>query len=249
MKDTDSLSRSEQRQLKQIEKWGFFGAIIFRSLLVSLASGVTASIIGLLLQFSEYDEWFYTLTLSITIPLVINPFIAYGNLRLVLKLQHAEKSARESLRIDALTGVYTREAFNDIVEIELENPAYYPVSLLFIDINDFKAVNDSYGHLVGDVILKSIAAQIQEKLRYQDMLARFGGDEFMVYLPRTSARVAKAASSELQQRIKTIQMNEHTQPLNLSVSIGIFTTEEPGMTLDEILEAADKAMYLEKEKK
>ncbi|WP_241078988.1 GGDEF domain-containing protein [Natranaerofaba carboxydovora] len=121
------------------------------------------------------------------------------------------------------------------------------VSLLFLDLDNFKDYNDTYGHQDGDELLKEIANLFRRSIRPKDVMCRYGGDEFAIVLPDTSGKIAFNVAERLRQRLK--QKNYSIRGTNklVTISIGIASYQE-GMTADELLEAADEALYQAKEK-
>lgn len=154
---------------------------------------------------------------------------------------------------DHLTSVFNRRHIEIILEEEYEssNINKWPLSLAFIDIDDFKGINDKYGHLAGDEILKFISSFFSKNIRETDMLARYGGDEFLLMLPGATSDIAKS----LLERLLTLFKKEAKQNINgvdvlSSVSIGIATHMDKNdfNTQKEFMNAADKALYQAKEK-
>lgn len=151
----------------------------------------------------------------------------------------------EKAIMDSLTNVYTRWYIFQILgrEIALSQREKTPLSLLFIDIDDFKRINDSFGHLVGDKVLKEIASTIKNNVRSTDYTGRYGGEEFIVVLPDTREDEAKVVAKRI---IQTINEKEN---IPTTVSIGISTfIPQPGtnVTMRKLIRQADRAMYYAK---
>jgi diguanylate cyclase (GGDEF)-like protein len=163
----------------------------------------------------------------------------------------AEHSQLEELTVrDALTGVNNRAYLERHAPRILDFAARknLPVHLLFIDLNGFKAVNDQLGHEAGDQVLITVAKAIQSTLRKYDIFVRLGGDEFVVLLPDTDAGMTKAYVRRLRQALAQIDVPQTDRPqpaVCISASVGI-SLHEPGQSLDELIRAADQAMYNEK---
>lgn len=163
--------------------------------------------------------------------------------------------AREQLMLDlarrattdALTGAYNRHAFEPIAESALAqiDRHHQPVSLLMIDLDHFKNVNDHHGHLVGDQVLKAITQLIRRELRGGDVLARYGGEELALLLPGTDASAARQLGERLRDHIETTQLPFATEPLHVTASFGLATASKPEALRDLIL-AADQALYAAK---
>jgi diguanylate cyclase (GGDEF)-like protein len=192
--------------------------------------------------------------------LVFKPF-RFGELLLrvkrVLKERRLTKERNrilgklENLAItDGLTKLYNLRHFYHLLEIEIDRCIRYghPLALLLLDIDKFKMYNDTYGHLEGDKVLVKIGQIIYSCLRTMDSAFRYGGEEFTVILPETTAQEANNVAS----RIKTSVEFENFFPesenaVNVSISIGV-TEYYNKEQLSEFIKRADKAMYLSKEK-
>lgn len=157
--------------------------------------------------------------------------------RLVSELQKMAKLSGE----DPLTGVANRRAFDEAIAhlMEVDSRRF---GVVVIDIDDFKAVNDSYGHLTGDKVLKSFAAQIRQLLREDDFLARIGGDEFAILLPN----ITKQRLSEVGERLRadlTVLLSTSRTPIRIFASMGYaHSSDDP----QSVVERADKWMYCQK---
>ncbi len=148
---------------------------------------------------------------------------------------------------DPLTHLFNRRYFFERLEKEVQRASRYGrvLSLLMIDVDSFKAYNDRMGHLKGDIVLKQIANIMSQKLRSHDVLARFGGEEFMALLPETSKSSAAAVAEKLRAEIEAFHFEgEELQPKNnLTVTIGISAFPQDAMDSFQLINLADKAMY------
>ena len=146
-----------------------------------------------------------------------------------------------SLR-DPLTGLLNRRAFTAVVNIERQRMQrhFRPLTMVYIDVDNFKKVNDSRGHIGGDALLKTVADSMKNSLRTTDFLARLGGDEFVILLPETSAEAASSAIAKMYDRLR-----ENTRPLGSPVtcSIGVATFMSASVSADEMIGIADDTMY------
>lgn len=159
-----------------------------------------------------------------------------------LKAQN-EKSLLKKAEYDALTGILNRRAFDQICHASAEKRQ--PLALLLIDMDNFKYINDNYGHAGGDTALQELARILSETFRTDDYVARIGGDEFAVILPQCS----RSAVSIIKQKIlsineKLINIKDNIKPV--SVSVGVAFSED-GFS-EELFKRADKALYIVKEK-
>ncbi len=146
---------------------------------------------------------------------------------------------------DGLTGFYNRRKVEEILTKEIERSRRYgnALSLLFIDVDNFKDLNDTYGHQKGDEVLKKIAGVINRELRRTDYVGRFGGEEFLVILPETDADRALKVAERIRRRIEFEDFGIGP----VTVSIGV-TQLKGGDDIDTLFNRVDRAMYLAKEK-
>ncbi len=147
---------------------------------------------------------------------------------------------------DSLTGLYNRHYFNEVLQKEIERTRRYKkdLSILLIDIDNFKTINDTFGHLKGDGVLKIIAGLLTEQIRQMDILARFGGDEFVVILPETDIAGAMVAAQKIEHDVSKHSFANTT----LSVSIGA-ASFKPIHSAEQFLEEADRQLYKNKQAK
>jgi len=149
---------------------------------------------------------------------------------------------------DALTGLYNYGYFKVALRYEVEKSRRYklPLSLLFLDIDDFKLVNDTLGHLKGDKVLRQLAAILKQGIRQADLLCRYGGDEFVMLLSQTPPDQAMVLAERLRQRIAKSPMNRLEKKCKVTVSIGVAGLR-PEMTTEDLIKEADEAHYLAKQ--
>lgn len=158
--------------------------------------------------------------------------------------------ARKSMEImamhDQLTGLANRHKFLQTyaIEVERHNRTMHPLSLLVIDVDYFKTVNDRLGHLAGDACLRALAALMERNVRTADLIGRFGGEEFVILLPDSDADGALAAAENLRDEITKTKLDVGPKGLFLTVSIGTATLEagQP-IDFDRLMRRADRALY------
>jgi diguanylate cyclase (GGDEF)-like protein len=175
----------------------------------------------------------------------------------ILQYVHADElEARFQLEIavgalqDPLTGLYNRRHLEDRLSSELSAARRHgrPLSVLLVDVDHFKAVNDRHGHLVGDDALRMLALALRGAVRREDVLARYGGEEFLVLARETGADGARVLGERIRAAVETARVRFDDVELALTVSVGVSVSEgdgryEPGRSERELIEAADRAMY------
>ena len=158
-----------------------------------------------------------------------------------------EKTRLEKMAItDYLTGIYNIRYFHHRMIEEFSRAERYgtPISCLMLDIDYFKKINDSYGHRIGDLVLKELASQLKKHTRKSDVLARYGGEEFIILLPQTSAEGAVMEAERIRNAIKLHAFKSMKSQERLTISIGISTFPSSKIkTHDELISRSDDALY------
>ena len=165
--------------------------------------------------------------------------------RVVQYQQHLEYQTQ----VDSLTGLFNRRAFENKVGEEFERSKRYhsPLSLLILDIDNFKLINDTYGHHGGDAALVKISETFREKTRQSDFPARYGGEEFVLVLPETDQENAVQAATKIHGAIRSSAFGTTARPFRLTVSIGVSSTSVKFYSdWRELLRDADHALYIAK---
>ncbi|KIC80721.1 GGDEF domain-containing protein [Pseudomonas sp. C5pp] len=174
-------------------------------------------------------------------PLVV-ACVSQANRSLMARLAHQAS-------IDHLTGVLTRSAFtrraNALLESRQQHAQALPLTLMMLDIDHFKSINDVHGHAVGDQVLRQFASTLQDQLHDGELFARLGGEEFVVILPGLAPDRAKFTAERLRRAVQDLHVMQAGQSLQITVSIGLAgcATDMPAPTLDELLARADQALY------
>jgi len=148
---------------------------------------------------------------------------------------------------DGLTGVFNRRYFESRLIDEITRAARYGggVSVLMIDLDHFKKINDDFGHMLGDDVLRAVSSVFLRQLRKVDVVCRYGGEEFAVILPATQGVSAAAVADKLRRAIANSQFSGVPYPVTVSIGVAEFPAH--GITRDDIVGAADAALYRAKE--
>jgi diguanylate cyclase (GGDEF)-like protein len=146
---------------------------------------------------------------------------------------------------DPLTEVPNRRFFNDFAKRDMERFLRFgaPSSLLIIDLDNFKNVNDTHGHTIGDEVLRRVASACKTMTRSGDLFARMGGEEFVCMLPRTDEWGAVMVAEKLRAAVERLSTVSGTQLVPVTISIGVSSVYESDRTVDSALRRADKALY------
>ena len=185
-----------------------------------------------------------------------HPLIAYWNVavrlgslivlaRLVASFKLSLEHERELARTDYLTGAFNGRSFGEMAGAEIERARRHahPFTVAYIDVDDFKLVNDRHGHSAGDRLLKAVADTVRENVRAIDIVARLGGDEFAVLMPETGEMAARVVISRVRRELLTVVRRRGWR---VTFSVGVVTWDTPPESVDEMLRSADELMYTAK---
>jgi diguanylate cyclase (GGDEF)-like protein len=154
----------------------------------------------------------------------------------------------ELSKIDEMTQLYNYRVFKETLDIEISRSSRYEhkFSLMMLDIDDFKKVNDTYGHQQGDLVLQELAKIMKEIVRDTDIVARYGGEEFMIVLPETGKKATLDSANRLLKEISEKEIpliNNESKSLHITVSIGIATFPKDGRNANDLIKKVDTALY------
>lgn len=164
---------------------------------------------------------------------------------LLSALKRALENEKELARTDSLTGIANRRYLIELASAEINRAGRYrhPFTVVHIDLDNFKTVNDRFGHNVGDALLRLVVSTIRNSIRATDIVARFGGDEFIILLPETGPESAGVITDKIQ-KISLDLLQKNQWPVTLS--LGVATFIQPPSTVDEMLKISDGLMYAAK---
>jgi diguanylate cyclase (GGDEF)-like protein len=183
----------------------------------------------------------------ITKPFSFSELLA--RVRVGSRVVHYQQHLEYQTQVDSLTGLFNRRAFEKKIHEEFERSKRYhnPLSLLILDIDNFKTINDTYGHHGGDAALVKISETFREKTRQSDFPSRYGGEEFVLVLPETDQENALQVASKIHDAIRSCAFGTTARPFRLTVSIGVSSTSTRFYSdWREMLDDADQALYLAK---
>ena len=164
------------------------------------------------------------------------------------KLLKLQKELEEQAIRDSLTGLYNRRFLDETLSRELSRAERdkYSVSIVMLDLDHFKVFNDTYGHDVGDMMLKQLGKLLTAQVRAGDIACRFGGEEFVVVMPKASLSVAKQRANDWRMKFESQILIHEGEVLNATLSAGVAVYPLHGTTSEEIIRKADQAMYAAK---
>jgi diguanylate cyclase len=170
----------------------------------------------------------------------------------LLRMLHDLEAARVRLDVlatrDELTGIYNRRQFLVLADREWARCRRYDMgaAMLMLDVDHFKRINDLHGHLAGDLMLREIARAIADTLRHADFLGRFGGEEFIVFLPHTDTLGALDVAERIRERVATIALEWRGERITTTLSVGVGTLGAEHDTVGALIADADCALYTAK---
>lgn len=182
-----------------------------------------------------------------------DPAELLARVKVQLKIKSLQDKLKQSNQMllalsitDPLTGLHNRRAMMEFLEKEFARAQRQqkPLSLVMLDLDHFKKINDNYGHQNGDAVLRAIGIELKTHLRKYDVAARFGGEEFVLILPETGLDEAVQTAERLRQNVADMRFNSELSKLQLTVSLGIATTQNGRILgLDDLIREADYALY------
>jgi diguanylate cyclase (GGDEF)-like protein len=228
-----------------------FAFSLFYVLPISLATWLTSRRFGLMASLASALAWLGADVAAghpYSHPLIPiwNTLIRLGFFALITvllaALRRAAQREKELARTDALTSAVNLRFFYELLQMEIDRAQRYqhPFTLVYIDLDNFKAVNDQQGHPMGDAVLRTVVDHARKQLRKMDVVARLGGDEFALLLPETGQEAARAALTKLQDGLLG-EMRRNSWPITFS--IGALTCSTPLSSTAELVRMADELLY------
>ena len=217
---------------------------------ITAAAIVASVIVTVLVSWGaeSRQEMMQSLLVATLVPLIVSPLVSHSMMSLLYDVERARIALHQAAIRDGLTHAYNRRFFMARLEIEAERArrGSLPLSLVMIDVDHFKAINDAHGHAVGDNVLERIAHTLIATMRPYDLVARYGGEEFVALMPGTTHGQAAEVAERVRTAVEGMALRtQGSAPLTITASLGIGSLVE-GEAPTAMLERADRAMYLAK---
>jgi diguanylate cyclase (GGDEF)-like protein len=233
----DTFSRRMLRRFGQKK-------LVFLITLLSILLSVLLTVVAVLNL--EGIDMVTSLLIAITVPGVVAPLVSWTLVGLFIKLENMERQMRDLATYDSLTRLLTRQAFfhdaQNYLNLTERNKGSFAAMML--DIDHFKVINDTYGHHIGEKILKVFGSFLKKHLRKSDIIGRIGGEEFAVILPHTPPEDALKLAQTIRANLEKLTIMEKKKRIPLTVSIGVTShPEDTPPDINRILKKADTALY------
>jgi diguanylate cyclase len=233
------------RWLSRLVRLGIVRATIALTALVTVSAVLISQLV---ITLAGHGDRIIALVSSSLCSVVLTPIVGSMVLRLVFELDRARQQLTVLATHDDLTGVHNRRHFMAVVQREWDRARRYSTqaALLLIDADHFKRVNDEHGHLCGDDLLRAIAKAVSGSLRQADVLARFGGEELIVFLPHTDPLGALDVAERIRERVQALKVDWKGHTVSTTVSVGVAPMRAELPSLDWMIHEADTALYAAK---
>ena len=224
---------------------------LFYLIPIFLVAWFTDQNLALAISAASAITWFITdyanglsysnITIYVWNTLILLGFFTISS-RLLSELRRALRSNQESARVDYVTGAASVRYFYELAQIEISRSqrTKHPFTLVYIDLDNFKAINDRLGHITGDKVLRAVTESIQRHIRPTDILARLGGDEFALLLPETGDEEVKQALTKIHSNLINEMLRNRWV---VTFSLGVVTYNLMPKSVDEMVKLADDVMY------
>jgi diguanylate cyclase (GGDEF)-like protein len=227
-----------------------FGFSIFYVLPIILVTWFTNQRLGFIVSFASAIAWLIadiaaSQSYSFSLISFWNSFIRLAFFIIIASLLSSLKSSLKLARTDHLTTAINSRYFYELVQMEMNRSErnQHPFTIAYIDLDNFKTVNDQFGHVVGDQVLITLVSSVSKVIRKSDFIARLGGDEFAVLFPETDQEAARIIFSKIQSSfVEAVQQKNWL----VTFSAGALTCRVVPQTTDELIRMADELMYLAK---
>ncbi len=242
------MERPKSRSLLRdfLRRYGVPAVTLGATVVAIACSVLIMLVLSLLLGGGATQESYIIAVLA---PAFIAPLLSYHTFQMLAQLDEAEQRLRALSTTDELTGAFNRRYFMELAagEVEYCESRGGELSIAIMDFDNFKLVNDRFGHLAGDQALREVSRICREAIRKSDIFARYGGDEFIFLFPHTSNQEARECLQRIIERISVLTFESQGRSVEPRVSIGVHSYGLRSRSLDTLLEKADLALYKSKQ--
>ena len=233
--------------LKDFSKSGRIKSVVVITITAIALSIMITMIIVSVLRYKEVSiNVLAALTISTLVPLIVSPIISWHVVGLTVKIHDLEEKMRKLATYDSLTGLLTRHAFMERANqyLNIAKRDNLPFSMMILDLDHFKDINDRYGHIAGDKVLASFGQTVQNISRKSDLAGRLGGEEFAFFLPGTSKQQSIQFANRLLEAINHSVIEYKGYAISYTSSIGLIAFPDTQIDdIEELLHLADKTLY------
>ncbi|QDZ13018.1 GGDEF domain-containing protein [Devosia ginsengisoli] len=242
----EAIGRSYQRYYGWLLKLGLVRSLIVCTSIATMTSVLCTAAVMLLMPDSRAYFW-YNMIVAVASPLLSAPGLALIAFAMVYKLDETQTALTLAAETDALTGVANRRYFMAQAERAYADARATGAAfaVVMLDIDHFKAINDTHGHAIGDEVLLKVAQACAQTLRASDCFARFGGEEFVALLRLTDGAGAASIAETLRKTVAGLAFESRTPP-SVTVSLGVSSYLASSESLHDILNKADRQLYAAK---
>jgi diguanylate cyclase (GGDEF)-like protein len=240
--DTPAWLAGLKRMVAKLGRWPSLAVLTVSAMLIAVAmSQIIISVLG-------HGDRLVAGVCASACALALGGVFGYMFLSLLSHQDAAHRMLARHATLDLLTGLFNRRHFMNLVEREWSLARRYATdcALVLIDVDRFKRVNDCFGHECGDVLLQRIAAASSETLRQPDVLARFSGEEFILFLPHTDPLGALDVAERIRERVLALDHSWNGQPVSVSVTLGVAALNRDHTGLAHLIQDAEAALAVAK---
>lgn len=219
--------------------------------LIQISNNKQHIYLSIFLAMSFFCIYSYVIAKRSSILLKSHLELEYIHKMLLQRVSEVKEKYKEKATHDLLTGLYNHQFFNDFLDIEIDKAKRQNViiAIIMLDLDHFKILNDTYGHLNGDIVLQTLGTILMQNVRKSDVACRYGGEEFVIVLPDTSLMLAMEKAELIRKKIKSISIQKGSEFISgITASFGVATFPKDGKTRNELVEAVDRALYQAKDK-
>lgn len=230
-----------------IVRLGHIRAVLFITFISILMSFLIYLLVSYILNIPITLK---TMLLTLIIPIIVTPLVLWYLSKLILQIMGLESKIKSLATIDSLTGLLTRQTFlnriDSIYEVAKRNKTGFVI--LYMDVDNFKSINDTYGHNIGDKVLQSLGEIVTKNKRSSDLVGRVGGKEFVYALPDIDLEGAKYFAEKIRKMIENNLFDNKGVYISYTISIGIsIYSQKNQVELDKLIAQADHILHLAKE--